>query len=78
VPIEEQPMTLAQVGALRDKYYNALMALDTNQLTHSIDGASYDHDSHRDSLEKSLEYWDTMYNTKLNGGRTLRLGKKAV
>lgn len=70
-------MTLAEVKALRDKYYNALLDADLNQLTHSVDGASYDHDAHRESLQKSLEYWDNVYNRKLSGGVTRRLGLKA-
>lgn len=71
-------MTLQEVKTIRDKYYNQLLAIDLNQLNHSLDGASYDHDTHRDSLEKSLEYWDTMYNRKLSGGRTRRLDRKCV
>lgn len=71
-------MTLDEVKALRDKYYAAILAADTNQLNHSVDGASYDHDSHRESLQKSFEYYDALYNRKLSGGRTARLGQKAV
>ena len=71
-------MTLEEVKAMRDKYYDALLAADLNQLNHSIDGASYDHDSHRDALQKAFEYWDTLYNRKSSGGRTRRLNRKAV
>ncbi len=71
-------MTLEEVGALRDKYYAALLAADLNQLDHSVEGASYSHDTHRESLQKSFEYYDALYNRKLSGGRTRRLNRKAV
>jgi hypothetical protein len=71
-------MTLAQVQAVRDKYYNALLALDLNMLNHSIDEASYDFDSHRDSLQRAFTYWDNLYNRKSSGGRTRRLDRKSV
>lgn len=71
-------MTLDQVQVIRDKYYQALLDLDVNQLNHSINGASYDWDSHRESLEKQFEYWDNLYNVKAAAGTTRRLNKKAV
>ncbi len=71
-------MTLQEVKTIRDKYMNAILQLNMNMLTHSLNGASYDHDAHRDSLEKAFQYWDTMYNRKISGGRTRRLDRKAV
>lgn len=71
-------MTLDEVKTLRDKCYNALMELDFTQLDHSIGGASYSHDGHRNSLMEMFKYWDNLYNVKLSAGKTTRLGKKAV
>ena len=71
-------MTLGQVQAVRDKYYNAIMDLDLIQLDHSIEGASYSHDTHRDSLQKAFEYWSSLYDRKASAGATARLDKKAV
>lgn len=71
-------MTLDEIKTIRDKYYEAIVAADLNQLNHSIDGASYEHDAHRESLQKSFEYYDALYNRKLSGGQTRRLSRKAV
>lgn len=71
-------MTLDQVAALRDKYFNALLDYDVNKESHSIGDASYQHDQHRESLQKSFEYWDNLYNVKASVGGRLRVTKKAT
>jgi hypothetical protein len=71
-------MTLDEVKAVRDKFYNAILALDLNQLNHDIDMAEYRHDDHRDSLMKSFQFWDNLYTLKQLGGRTYRVNRKAV
>lgn len=71
-------MTLAEVKALRDKYYAAMLAETPIQVTHSIGDASYSWDEHRSSLMDAFKYWDNLYNVKLSAGMSQRLGKKAV
>ena len=71
-------MTLAEVKAARDKYYAALLELPATMLTHSIEGASYDWDSHRANLQEQFQYWDNLYNVKLSAGQTLRMDTKSV
>lgn len=71
-------MTLAEVKAIRDKYYNELLAEYPMRPTHSIGDASYSHDEHRSNLLEQLKFWDNLYNVKLSGGTTLRMNKKSV
>lgn len=71
-------MTLAQVQALRDKYYNALLDGNITMPSHSIDAAWYDHTRHLEALQKAFAYWDNLYNIKSTGGAGVRLAIKAV
>ncbi len=71
-------MTLLEIGALRQKYYDALLALDPTKTTHSVDGESQDHDGHREKLEKQFQYYDNLYAKKQSAGRSYRINKKAL
>lgn len=71
-------MTLAQVKALRDKYYQALLDYPAIAEDHSISDASYSHDGHRENLQKQFEFWDKLYNVKSGAAQGARLGTKAV
>lgn len=71
-------MTLDEVKVMRDRYYDALLALDLTQMNHSIGDASYENDSHRTALEESFKKWDDLYNAKSSAGARLRVNKKAI
>lgn len=71
-------MTLQEISVIRQRYYDAIMALDLSLMDHEIGDARYDNDAHRDSLQKAFLYWDTLYNRKSGAGTQLRLGMKVV
>lgn len=71
-------MTVAEVQALRDKAYTALMNFNFDKVNNSVDGESYDYDSHLKQLEEILEKWDALLIKKQGGAKTYRLNKKVL
>lgn len=71
-------MTPQQILAILTNYQTALTNLDLTQVSHQIGDASYDHDAHRDSLVKGIEYWNNLYNRKISAGRSPRMDYKSV